>query len=67
MGERFELSFKNKEVRMWFYIMIPAIVIGNLILLLGGYIYNNVLWILLVIALVSFYTWRYFYRKKQNK
>ena len=66
MSERLELSFKNKEVRMCFYFIVPALIIGNLFLLMGGATYNYVLWVLLAIAWITFYTWRFLYRKKQN-
>ena len=67
MGERFELSFKNKEVRMWFYLAVPAFIIGSLFLFFGGLNYNYVPWSLLVIAWITFYIWRIFYRRKQKK
>ena len=67
MSERFELSFKNKEVRMWFYIVVvPIFTIGSLFLFIGGITFNYVAWVLLVIAWITFYTWRFLYRRKQK-
>jgi O-antigen/teichoic acid export membrane protein len=66
MSERFELSFKNKEVRIWFYIAVPYIIIGSLFLFIGGPTYNYVSLILLVIAWITSYTWRFLYRRKQK-
>lgn len=67
MSERFELSFKNKEVRMWFYLVIPAFIIGSLIIFYGDQKYQYIRFLVLVIAWVIFYIWRFFYRKKQKK
>lgn len=50
MSERLELSFKNKVVRIWFYITVPTIIIGSLFLFIGGPTYNYVPLVLLVIA-----------------
>jgi hypothetical protein len=35
MSERFELSFKNKEVRMGFHLAVPTFTIGSLIIFYG--------------------------------
>lgn len=67
MSERTELSFKNKEVRIWFYIAVPYIIIVSLFLFIGCPTYNYVSLILLVIAWVTSYTWRFLYRRKQKK
>lgn len=67
MNERFELSFKNKEVRMWFYIIVPTFIMGSLILFFASRSYNYVPWIMLIIAWITFYTWRFLYSRKQKK
>lgn len=67
MGERFELSFKNKEVRMWCYIIGPTVVAGVLIPLMGGIEYQYVQISLSLPALIAFYVWRFLYRRKQKK
>ncbi|WP_342542384.1 hypothetical protein MHH33_16515 [Paenisporosarcina sp. FSL H8-0542] len=67
MSERFELSFKNKEVRMWFYLMGPTVIVGGLILLYGKHKYQYVQFSMLVIAVITFYLWRFLYRRKQKK
>lgn len=59
MSERFELSFKNKEVRMWFYLVIPAFIIGSLIIFYGDQKYQYIRLLVLVIAWVIFYIWRF--------
>jgi uncharacterized membrane protein YfcA len=66
MSERFELSFKNKEVRIWLYLMIPTIAIGSVIIFYSEQEYQYFRLLTLVIALLIFYTWRYFYRRRQK-
>ncbi|WP_036659334.1 hypothetical protein [Paenisporosarcina sp. HGH0030] len=67
MSERFELSFKNKEVRMWFYLAVPAFIIGSIIIFYGEQKYQYIRLLVLVIAWTIFYIWRFFYRKEQKK
>ena len=67
MSERFELSFKNKEVRMGFYLAVPTFIIGSLIIFYGEQKYQFICLLLLVIAWTFFYIWRFYYRKKQKK
>ncbi|MEK4521874.1 hypothetical protein NSQ95_10140 [Psychrobacillus sp. FSL W7-1457] len=66
MSERFELSFKNKEVRMWFYLMVPTFIIGSILIFYGEQKYQYIPWLVSVIAWTVFYLWRFFYRKQQN-
>ncbi len=67
MSERLELSFKNKEVRIWFVMMMPAVIVGALIMFFVGIRYQYVAVLLILMAWVIFYIWRYFYRKKQRE
>ena len=67
MSERFELSFKNKEVRMWFYLMVPTFIIGSIFIFYGEPKYQYIRLLVLVIIWTVFYLWRYFYRKKMKK
>ncbi|MCZ8540204.1 hypothetical protein [Psychrobacillus psychrodurans] len=67
MSERFELSFKNKEVRMWFYLAVPAFIIGCIFIFYGEQKYQYIPLSVLVIAWTIFYIWRFFYRRKQKK
>ncbi|MEI4770961.1 hypothetical protein WAX74_15165 [Psychrobacillus sp. FJAT-51614] len=67
MSERFELNFKNKEVRIWFYLVIPTFIVGSIFILYGEQKYQSIPMLLLVIACTIFYTWRFYYRKKQKK
>ena len=67
MSERFELSFRNREVKMWVYLMGPIVIVGSLILLFGDHKYQFVRLLLLVIAIITFYLWRFLYKRKQKK
>lgn len=67
MSERLELSFKNKEVRIWFVMMMPAVIVGALIMFFVGIRYQYVAVLLILMAWVLFYIWRYFYMKKQRE
>ena len=66
MTERFDLSFKNKEVRMWLYIMVPTFIIGSLLLIFGDNKDQYIRFSVLVIAIIVFYIWRFVYRRKQK-
>lgn len=65
--ERFDMSFKNKEVRIWFYLMAPLIIIGSIILFFGEQKYQYVRLLMLISVFAIFYIWRFFYRRKQKK
>lgn len=67
MNERFDLSFKNKEVRMWLYIMMPTFIIGCLLLIFGDYKDQYIRFSVLVIGIIGFYIWRFVYRRKQKR
>ena len=64
MSERFELSFKNKEVRMWCYLAVPATIIGIIIIYYGE---QNYQYIPLLVFWTIFFIWRFFYRRKQKR
>lgn len=66
MAERMEMSWKNKEVRMWFLIVTPFIVIGSLVLFFGAPSTRFLPSLLLIVAWAIYYSWRYRYRKKRK-
>lgn len=66
MKNRFELSWKNKEVRMWIYIMIPTAVVGFSILIFADYVYQPIASLVILSAWTVFYVWRLQYRKKKT-
>lgn len=66
MAERMEMSFKNKEVKMWFLIVTPFVVIGSLVLFFGDPSTRFLPSLLLIVAWTIYYSWRYRYRKKRK-
>lgn len=67
MSDRFKLSFKNKEVRMWVYLMVPTFIIGSIIIFYGEQKYQYIPLLLVVLGWTFFYIWRFYYHKKQKK
>ncbi|TAA71707.1 hypothetical protein [Planococcus salinarum] len=67
MAEQVEMSFKNKELKMWFMIMVPVIIIGTIALFINDGTTSWLQFIILFTGLVSYYTWRFQYRKKKKK
>lgn len=67
MAERVEMSFKNKEMKMWFLIMGPALIIGS-ILMFSSISSNRYLpFSILLVGYAIYYPWRYLYRKKKKE
>jgi hypothetical protein len=66
MSDRFDLSFKNIEVRVWIYIMVPAITAAVLLTLFTE-IENLSINLIPAISWTMYYIWRFFYRRKQKK
>ena len=67
MSERFELSFKNKEVRVYFYMAIPVLIAATILIFFVDQPNGYIPFITLIIFWTSYYTWRFFYRKKKRK
>lgn len=61
MSNRFELSLKNKVVRMWLIIMIPALIVEILL------IQFTRIPVITAIPWVIFFIWLYFYKRKQKR
>ncbi len=62
MNNRFELSFKNKVVRMWLIIMVPAVIVGIFIIQ-----FTEFPGLFPIIPWTIFFIWLYFYKRKQKK
>ncbi|GKV70519.1 hypothetical protein NCCP2716_30170 [Sporosarcina sp. NCCP-2716] len=63
MNGRIQSEGKHKELRMWFYLSFPTILTGVPLIYFGKQPYQ---YISLFMFFTVFYTWRYFYRKKQK-
>ncbi len=66
MNERFELSFKNKIVKMWFILMIPTAIV-QLFLILFTDVAEIIPVVLPIVPLLLFFIWLYFYKRDQKK
>lgn len=66
MSERFELSFKNKIVRMWFILMIPTAIV-QLFIILFTELPEIIPVAIPAIPLLIFFIWLYFYKRVQKK
>lgn len=67
MAERFEMNFKNPELKMWFIVMTPFIVIGGIALLMNDPSTRYVPFLSLIIGYAIYYIWRFRFRKKKQK
>ena len=65
--EGFELSFKNKVVRVYFWIIVPAAIL-NIFLILFTNVPSIITSLFSVVTLVCFFVWLIIYlRKQKNK
>ncbi|MCM3357308.1 MULTISPECIES: hypothetical protein [unclassified Psychrobacillus] len=67
MSERFDLSFKNKEVRMWFYIILPTVVACSIALLIINPYYAYIPQVIIFVAWIIYYLWRFFHRRHRDQ
>ncbi|WP_372868839.1 hypothetical protein [Planomicrobium okeanokoites] len=67
MAERVEMSFKNKEVKMWFMIMAPFVIVGVIALITSPPSSRYIPFLILMIGYAIYYTWRFRYRKKKKE
>jgi len=64
--ERFEMSFKNKRVRIWFSVILPISVLAILLYILLPSELQIVPTLLLMATLVIYYAW-VFISQRKNK
>ncbi|MFD1030154.1 hypothetical protein [Metaplanococcus flavidus] len=67
MAERFDMSFKNKELKMWLLIMVPITIIGSYFLLTSTPSTRHYPFGILLIGYAFYYSWRYRFRKKKKE
>ncbi len=65
MSDRFELSFKNKVVRIWLIIMIPTVIL-QIFLILFTELPRVIPAGIPGLSWVSFFIWHYFYKRNQK-
>ena len=63
MNERFELNFKNKEVRVWLYLFLVTVIISVFV---GSYSGMQYVIMPSVLFFISYRSWRFFYRRHQQ-
>lgn len=66
MSDRFELSFKNKVVRMWLLLMIPTVIV-QIFLIQFTALPREVPAVIPAIPLTIFFIWLFLHKRKQKK
>ncbi|MCE4042568.1 hypothetical protein LXM56_00410 [Lysinibacillus fusiformis] len=65
--DRFEVSFKNKAVRIWFYTVFPATILAIIFIIILPNEQNKYVSLGLSLVVIVYYIWFIFYTKKQPK
>ncbi len=66
MEERFDLSWNNKEVRMWCYIMIPLMIAGLLWIIFSDSTASSFAPLIPSLGWLIYGAWRYFHKNKKR-
>lgn len=67
MAERFDMSFKNKELTMWFVIMGPTLIIGSILMFTLDSSIRYLPFLILLVGYSIYYPWRFRHRKKKKE
>ncbi|PID13827.1 hypothetical protein CSV63_15940 [Sporosarcina sp. P34] len=66
--ERYELSFRNPEVRVYAVMVLPAVLLSLLVIIFSRSDFNFMYGALIqFVALTGFYYWRFIYRRKEKR
>ncbi|MCR8854923.1 hypothetical protein [Lysinibacillus fusiformis] len=65
--DRFEVTFKNKAVLIWFYTVFPAIILAIISIILLNNEQNKYVSLGLSLVVILYYIWFAFYTKKKRK
>ncbi|WKT79193.1 hypothetical protein [Lysinibacillus fusiformis] len=65
--DRFEVTFKNKAVRIWFYTVFPAIILAIISIIILNNEQNKYVSLGLSLVVILYYIWFAFYTKKKRK
>lgn len=65
--ERFELSFKNKAVRVWFYTVFPATIVAIILFLIFSYEQTRYVPLCLSLVKLCYLIWLAIYTRKKRK
>ncbi|KGR76638.1 hypothetical protein [Ureibacillus sinduriensis] len=64
--ERFEITFRNPVVRVWFYTVFPTILASILLLLIFPIEYQYIVLNIEAFIIIAFWVWNFIYKKKQQ-
>lgn len=66
--DRFDWSWKNKEVRVWVYVVIPIIIlIACASLFMSNRFFLAIFQpLVIILTLISYRAWQLYYRKRQK-
>lgn len=64
--ERFEVSFKNKAVRVWFYTVLPATLLAIALMLILPYEKNRYTSLGLTLVNILYFIWFVIYIRKKR-
>ncbi|MBG9755062.1 hypothetical protein ACNA06_21985 [Lysinibacillus sp. RSDA_15] len=65
--DRFELTFKNKAVRIWFYTVFPAIILAIISIIILPNEQHKYVSLGLSLMPILYFIWFIFYTKKKRK
>ena len=66
MDDRFEVSFRNPVVRMWFYVMLPTIIVSIILFIILPTEYHLTVRTSGTIILAIFTIWAFIYKRKSK-
>lgn len=61
--DRFEVSFRNPIVRMWFYVMLPTIIVSIILFIILPYEYHQIVQMVGTLILAIFTIWAFIYKR----
>lgn len=67
MDDRFEVSFRNPIVRMWFYVMLPTIIASIILFIILPSEYHLVVRMAGTLILAIFTIWAFIYNRKSKE
>jgi len=65
--DRFEVTFKTKAVRIWFYTVFPATILAIMFIIILPNEQNKYVSLGLSLVVILYYNWFIYYTKKKRK
>lgn len=66
MDDRFEVSFRNPVVRMWFYVMLPTTIISSILFLVLPRESHLIISSVGYLILIGYSVWVHIYKRKSK-